>query len=149
MSLIFFIDVKNAKSKGNEREVNLHLNRTLFNQLQLSMKKSDRQKVVQQNRLLQRRATLHTEQLSLSKLEKRKKVLPEGTDPGPLSPRSSRSIPSYARTTKAASLRKNPEKLNLPKIQDSKKKPVGKSAKSSKSTKSSQSTKRKKAKTSR
>ena len=139
--------MKNVKSKKDGREVHLHLNRTLFNQLQLSMKKSERQKVVQNNkRLLRRRATLHTEELTLSKLDKRKKVLPEGTtDPGPLSPRSSRSVPSYARTTKAASLRKNPEKLKLPKIPDPKK-PVGKNAKS---TKTNDTTKSKKVKTSR
>lgn len=136
----FFLDVKKTKAKGkgniNDGQVNLHLNRALFNQLQLSMKRSDRQKVVQQNRLLQRRATLHTEEISLTKLEKRKKILPEGAESGSISPRSTRSIPSYARTTKAASLRRNPdkvkEKVKLPKIHDNQK--VTKSAKSTKTS---------------
>ena len=132
----------NKGNKGSKQDVSIALKRTLFNQLQLSMKRSERQKMVQENRLLQRRATLHTEQLSLTNLEKRKKILPKNADPRSISPRSTRSIPSYARPTKAAAMKeRDKEDLKLPKITNNKtsNKSSSKSVTSSrrKSTKSS------------
>jgi len=100
---------KGKKGKRTEN-VNAALGRTLFNQLQLNVKRTEKKKPVNNSRLLHRRATLHTEQLTITNLEKRKKVLPQGVDPRSISPRSTRSVPSYARGTKASTSKHTKEK---------------------------------------
>ena len=92
------------------------MNRALFNQLQITVKRNEKNNKQQSERLLHRRATLHTEQLTLTNLEKRKKLLPKEADPRSISPRSTHSIPSYARTTKASKLRENPSEKKVEKL---------------------------------
>lgn len=93
----------------------MNLKRNLFNQLQITVNREQKHEASKNsNRLLERRKTLHAENISLTKEQKREKLLPKNADTGNISPRSTRSIPSYLKTTKAS--QSKVQDVKLPKI---------------------------------
>ncbi|XP_057307773.1 myb-like protein X [Hydractinia symbiolongicarpus] len=109
---------RQQKSGANAQEVQANVNRELFQKLQIMARRDQNFYQGQNNRLLQRRKTMHNTDSNTRKkeTEKQKLLHPDqsyGKERSP--PQTTRSTPSYLRPTKAAEnkyrQRSNPDQL--------------------------------------